>query len=481
MNFNWTYIIHLGILSCSLLTATFIRSRVRFFQKFLIPNALTAGFILLIFYNYIAPAIALETDFLGELVYHLLNISFIAMTLRKTPKAPKSVRQRIFPTSVGILSQYGLQCVLGLLITFVLISTVMPDLFPAIGFSLPLGFVLGPGQAYAIGSGWEALGFSGAGSTGLTFAAIGFLFGCFGGVFMINWGLRKGWISEDEIRKIREKNVRSGIFGRKNKNPEGSRLSTESEAIDSMTFNGAFVFGTYLLSYGLLTLLTLLLGLIGDLGKELAVNLWGINFIFSAMTAMMVKAFLKKLKIHYVVDNGTMNRISGISVDLMVTASIAAISIVVVGQYWLPILILCSTAGLAAFFTLPWICSRMFVDHQFHRALVIFGASTGTMPTGLALLRVIDPEFETPVASDYMYATGFTFLLAIPLILSINLPAYSVSKDNPSLFWLAVLVSAGYLLFVIIAFFIISRRRSVSQAKHIWFRPERHKSKEGAN
>ena len=248
-----------------------------------------------------------------------------------------------------------------------------------------------------------------------------------------------------------------------------------------MTFNGAFVFGTYLLSYGLLTLLTLLLGLIGDLGKELAVNLWGINFIFSAMTAMMVKAFLKKLKIHYVVDNGTMNRISGISVDLMVTASIAAISIVVVGQYWLPILILCSTAGLAAFFTLPWICSRMFVDHQFHRALVIFGASTGTMPTGLALLRVIDPEFETPVASDYMYATGFTFLLAIPLILSINLPAYSVSKDNPSLFWLAVLVSAGYLLFVIIAFFIISRRRSVSQAKHIWFRPERHKSKEGAN
>ena len=77
MSFNWTYIIHLGILSCSLLIATFIRSRVRFFQKYLIPNALTAGFILLVFYNYIAPAIALETDFLGELVYHLLNLSFI--------------------------------------------------------------------------------------------------------------------------------------------------------------------------------------------------------------------------------------------------------------------------------------------------------------------------------------------------------------------------------------------------------------------
>ena len=294
---------------------------------------------------------------------------------------------------------------------------------------------------------------------------------------MINWGLRKGWISEEEIKKIRDKGVRSGVLGRNTDNPEGSKLSTETEAIDSMTFNGSFVFGTYLLSYGLLTLLTLLLGLAGDLGKELAINLWGINFIFSAMTAMLVKEFLKKLKIHYVVDNGTMNRISGISVDLMVTASIASISLIVVAQYWLPIVILCSVGGLTAFFTIPWICSRMFVDHQFHRALVIFGASTGTMPTGLALLRVIDPEFETPVASDYMYASGITFLLAIPLILSINLPAYSVSKDNPSLFWLAVLVSLGYLVFVTIAFFIISRRRSVAQPKHIWFRSERLKNK----
>ncbi len=478
MNFDWTYIIHLGILSGALLVATLIRARVVFFQKYLIPNALTAGFLLLIFYNYIAPAFALETDFLGELVYHLLNISFIAMTLRKTQKAPKSVRERIFPTSIGVLSQYAVQCVFGLLITWVLIQTLMPDLFPAIGFSLPLGFVLGPGQSYAIGSGWEALGFEGAGSTGLTFAAIGFLVGCFGGVFMINWGIRKGWISEEEVKKIREKGVRSGILGNGVKRPRGASLSTEPEAIDSLTFNGAFVFGTYLLSFGLLTLLTALLSLLGNLGNELAVNLWGINFIFSAMTAMLVKEILKKVKVHYVIDNGTMNRISGISVDLMVTASIASISLIVVAAYWLPILILCTVASLLAFYTLPWICSRLFVDHQFHRALVIFGASTGTMPTGLALLRVIDPEFETPVAADYMYATGLTFIFAIPLILSINLPAYSVSKGNPSLFWLAVLISAGYLIFVTIAFLIISRRRSFAQAKHIWYRPERHRKKE---
>ncbi|MCF7945105.1 MAG: sodium:glutamate symporter, partial [Spirochaetia bacterium] len=385
---------------------------------------------------------------------------------------------RIFPTAVGVLSQYAIQCVLGLLLTFLMIKTIFPDLFPAFGFLLPLGFVLGPGQAYAIGSGWEVFGFTGAGSTGLTFAAIGFLYGCFGGVFMINWGLKKGWIQESEVKKIRDKGVRSGILGKKEKRPVGSYNSTETEAIDSMTFHAAIVFGVYLLSYGLLTLLTILLGFLGNLGTELAVNLWGINFIFSAVIAMLVKFFMKKIDIHYVIDNGSLTRISGLSVDLMVTAAIAAISLVVVGQYWLPILILSSVGGLIAFYTLPWITSRMFEDHQFFRSLILFGVSTGTMPTGLALLRVVDPDFESPVASDYMYASGITFMLAIPLILSINLPAYSVTQNNPTLFWLAVLVSFGYLLFVVISFFLISRRRSLSQAKHLWYRKEREEKKQ---
>jgi ESS family glutamate:Na+ symporter len=470
MNYEWTVFIHLGILSLALLMASLIRSKVGFFQKYLIPNALTAGFILLLFYNFVAPNFALETDLLGELVYHLLNLSFIAMTLRKSIKATESMKKRIFPTSIGVLSQYALQCIVGLLVTFLLIKTVMPDLFPAIGFSLPLGFVLGPGQAYTIGTGWESFGFAGAGSTGLTFAAIGFLWGCFGGVMMINLGLKKNWISQENVDKIRNKDTSSGILGRKAKRPVAGYMSTETEAVDSMTFNAAFVFGVYLLSFWLLKLITLLLSLIGPLGTELAVNLWGINFIFSAITAMIVKEIMKKAGIHYVLDSGTLTRISGISVDVMVTASIAAISLVVVGTYWLPILILTTLGGLMAYFTLPWIASRLFVDHQFHRALIIFGASTGTMPTGLALLRVIDPEFETPVASDYMYSSGLTFILAIPLILSINLPAYSVSRSNPSLFWMAVALSFAYLAFVIISFFIVSRRRGIAQSGRRWYR-----------
>ena len=89
MEFSWKVIIDAGLISTALLLATFIRSRVRFFQKYLIPNALTAGFLLLPVYNFLLPAIGYKLNNLGDLVYHLLNISFISMSLRSSPPKVK--------------------------------------------------------------------------------------------------------------------------------------------------------------------------------------------------------------------------------------------------------------------------------------------------------------------------------------------------------------------------------------------------------
>lgn len=171
-----------------MLTATYLRTRVRFLQKFLIPNAITAGFLLLPLYNYGAPLFIISSDNLGELVYHLMSISFIAITLR-------------------------------------------------------------PGQVFAIGGRWEAFGFYGAGSVGLTFAAIGFLCASFGGVFMVNYGYRNGWAGRDTARAAARPDHRKGFYPRGGDRPVGSKLTSVSEAIDTMSLNIGMVFSTYLLSY----------------------------------------------------------------------------------------------------------------------------------------------------------------------------------------------------------------------------------------
>ncbi|MFW6233889.1 MAG: sodium:glutamate symporter, partial [Spirochaetota bacterium] len=222
MEFTWSFFIDIGLVSTALLGATYLRTRVRFLQTYLIPNAITAGFLLLPLYNYASNLLELSADNLGELVYHLMSISFIAITLRASESTRDRGTRGISGTTVSVVFQYGAQAFLGLLLTWVLMNTILPDLFPAFGFFVPLGFALGPGQAFAIGRGWEAFGFSGAGSVGLTFAAVGFLLASFGGVFMVNYGYRNGWSDRDTAKATGRPDHRKGFYSRGHERPVGS-------------------------------------------------------------------------------------------------------------------------------------------------------------------------------------------------------------------------------------------------------------------
>ncbi|MBZ4674235.1 MAG: Na+/glutamate symporter-like protein, partial [Spirochaeta sp.] len=281
---------------------------------------------------------------------------------------------------------------------------------------------------------------------------------------------KRGWIGKEQAKHINERSVRTGFFSRaQHERPVGSYLSTDGESMDSMTYHIALIMVTYLVSWSFLTGLSALLGLIGPLGTELANSLWGINFVFSSFSALGVKMLMKLFKVETTIDNATCNRLSGLSVDLTVASSLGAISLVAVQGYWIPILILTLVGLFITMVILPWYCSRLYDDHQFFRMLVIYGSATGTLPTGLALLRVVDKEFETPVATDYLYSVGIVFILAIPIILSINLPAFSVTKNNPALFGWAIVISGVYLLASIISYMIIAKKRAFIKPKTYFY------------
>ncbi len=436
----------------------------------MVPNALTAGFLLLPVYNYLMPLLGYGTNKLGDLVYHLLNLSFIAMGLRSRPAADKKDKNRsVWAMSTVTLSQYALQAALGLILTWLLFSTVSPGLNPAFGLTLPLGFAMGPGQAYAIGKGWEAMGFEGAGSVGLTMAALGFLWSCIVGVALVNYGCRKGYLRKESSEALRDRTMLTGVIPRGGEKSLGMRGTTDLEAIDPLSFHGAAVAFTYILSYLLLLGLGKLLSFAGKAGEDLARNLWGINFIFSALTAMAVRFLVNKLRLEHTLDDDALSRISGFSVDYMVTGSLAAISLVFVGRYWLPILVVSTVGGLLVTLTVPWWSSRIFKDHRYERMIMLFGVSTGTLSTGLALLRILDPEFKTKVSSDYMLSAGLTFALAIPFILNINLPAQAGQSGNLSSFWAMILLSCAYIAYCVVAFAAVSGKRALAKPLRPWY------------
>lgn len=467
MDFNWSFFIDLGIVSVGLLVATLIRAKVRFFQRFLIPNALTAGFILLPFYNFAAPALGLNVGGLGEVVYHLLSVSFIAMMLRKTDRTRARSKRGPFAFATAVLFQYGAQAFIGLMLTILFMSTIFPSLFPSFGLLVPLGYALGPGQAFSIGSGWERFGFDGGGSVGLTFAAIGFMLACFAGVFMINFGVRRGWLGED-IKELGHLDTGPGVLEPGVERPAGAHLTTESDAIDTMSLNLGMVIAIYFLSYLFLQGVTWALSFAGELGMDLATNLWGIGFVFATIIALLVKLLLGRIGWDHVLDTGSLTRISGASIDFTVAAAVGAISLVVVGRYWIPIVVIAGVVAIFVFITAPWIASRLFTDHRFHRTLILFGAMTGTLPTGLALLRVVDPDFETPAATDYVYSAAIVFVLAIPLILAMNLPAYAVSRNQPGLVWVMVGVVAAYVVVAFVMYLFLARGRGLKKPGKLW-------------
>lgn len=468
MTFSWTFFIDIGIISLGLLVATWLRSKVKFFQKFLIPNAIIAGFILLPFYNFVFPLLGISSHGLGELAYHMLSISFISITLRTNKWKNRKRGKNIYATSVVIISQMILQVIAGVIVTMIFIYTIRPELFHSFGYLLPLGFAQGPGQAYAIGESWKVFGIEDAGSIGLTFAAIGFIFCSIGGIYLINYGVKRKWITQEQLDELKKDRSRTGIYKDESKKPVGAYLSTQSEAIDSMTLHIALVLFTYLFTFLLLKLIGFLLSFAGPLGVELAQNFWGISFVFAALSGIIVKNLLKLFKLQFIVDNHSMHRISGVSIDLMVASAIAAISLIIVMNYWFPILMAVIFGGALTIITIPWMCSRMFTDYPFIRMILLFGVSTGTLSTGLSLLRVVDPDFETPVAEDYSYAAGLTFFMFIPFILTINLPSKTFQTGDPKWMLMSLAVLGLYVIFMLISIFFISGKKIFRGKRFMW-------------
>jgi len=154
----------------------------------------------------------------------------------------------------------------------------------------------------------------------------------------------------------------------------------------------------------------------------------------------------------------------------MVTAAVATITIVAVTAYWVPIAAVAIVGGIVTTVTVLWTNSRMFDDHKFGRALMIYGNMTGTLSTGIALLRVIDPDFETPVTKDYMFASGITFALVFPMIVLINLPIMWQTTGDLVPLWITLGGFFLYAVFSVVGYRLLAGRRAFARGSKLWYK-----------
>ena len=416
----WGVIIQLGLIAAAILLAGLLRSKLPFIRKTMMPVAVLAGFLLLIVKQ--IGLVKLDNSILETLVYHGIALGFIAMSLRvPTPDQDKAAKLTGLKSGALIVSTYMVQGVTGLIITIGLSLTVMPGLFKAAGLLLPMGYGQGPGQANNIGASYQALGFENGHSFGLAIAAAGYLCACIVGVIMVNVLARRGGV---KTRSGEKQTLTVDYF-------QDSSESPVSDSVDKLSVQLALILVVYLCTFLATWGLTSAFSAISEgLGNTLNALLWGFNFIVGSALATLLRVILSKMKkanviVHQYQNNYLLNRLSGFFFDIMIVAGIAAINIEDLKGLWVPFILLAVAGAALTWIYLSIVCKKLYGPYYSEGLISMYGMLTGTISSGVLLLREIDPELKTPAANNLITGSSFGILFGAPVLVLISMAAKS--------------------------------------------------------
>lgn len=452
MTNDWSLMLDFMYLSLFILIAVYIKSKFKIFDKFLLPTSIIAGFIGLILGPEIFNLTRFDAESLKNMVYHLMAIGFIALALKERNT---ETSRASFNTGLSIVATYIVQGIIGFGITLILFYTLFQDLFPAFGLILPLGFGQGPGVAYSIGHQWETSGFLNGGDIGLSISTLGFLWASIGGVIALNFLVRK--------KRMEHERLESDIVQTKIKESSEPGEIPLSSGIDKISIQLCLIGIVYLVS--LLTIKGLMIALepLGSYGATIASLLEGFNFLFGTVYAILLRIIFNQLKKKKVMvrnypNNYLLQRISGAAFDYMIVASIAALSISVIGDNIIPLLIVTSIGGLVTFIFIFFLCKKVFKNHTLEYILALFGMLTGTLSTGLALLKEVDPEFNSQVAENLVFGSAIGLGFGLPLFALLSIPVMGYTNNNPALYFYTLIALAVYLVFLFVVFKLKNRK-----------------------
>ena len=450
----WGFFNLVAVLLSSLLAANMLKRSIPWLNASLIPTSVLGGGLLLLIsvvYKSITGDEMFDTAFfsgkgsawLELLTYHMLALGFTASALKSNEG--KMTRERsveIFNTGLTTVATYLLQALAGMIICMVA-ARYISGLLEAGGLLLALGYGQGPGQAMNYGSLYELdYGFVGGKSFGLTVASMGFLCASIGGVIHLNYLKRKGKIVLDKGT------------GMPNEQVEEDNEVPMQENVDKFTLQIAFIMLAYLLSY-------LLMYALGCLAPGMRSTIYGFNFLLGVLAATLLKNVLRFLNKKNIIhrqytNNFLLTRATNFFFDIMVTASIAAIRMGIIGKYW-SVLLAMGIAGLVLTYAYVYfVCKKLFPAYTEQQFLAMYGMLTGTASTGIILLREIDGDFKSPVADNLVYQNFPAMLFGFPILL--------LATMAPTQPYMTLAIVIGFMAFMNILLFrsmIFKRKKTV--------------------
>ncbi len=413
--FDMSVLASLAFLAVMLLVGVLLRAKVTFFQNFLVPACIIGGIIGAIIMNTTSiPGI--NQKLYEQLAYHFFAFSFICLGLRGTGCIQKEecsdttkelVKGSIWQGFMFYMSMCS-QVLVATAVIYLINFIFQKDFLASMGFLGAQGFTAGPGATLSSGLLWEKFGHANMGQVGLAFSGIGFIVSFVIGVPLVRWGLRKK-LNTFPVGNF-DKEMLTGIHDKEN-TPVGMHQVTTTANVDSLAFHIALVLGTWIITYYLVDFITFYCS------KSIAGTIWGNLFFVGMILGMGIRFILTKFNAIHIIDSDTMNRLTGWSVEFLLLCTLAGVQFAMVAEYWLPII----TVSLVLAFYALFFClyfGRRVPGYSFERTVMLFGTVTGTIPTGLLLLRMVDNEYKSTVSVEIALSNfNFCFLFYVNLSL----------------------------------------------------------------
>ncbi len=383
-------------------------------QKAMIPAPILAGILGFALMN--SALLKLDFAVYERISFHLFSLSFISITYMSI-NAPKQSEKSYFKGGLWLALMFGMmisvQAVLGSAVFLGYNFLTGSDLLPALGGMITHGFAQGPGQAVAIGTIWEGFGIENASQYGLFYAATGYVVAFLFGVPYAKRLIKKRMLSGEAGATQAESNDLALGLIRDEEKPVFGHQTAHHANLDTLTLHFSLIGITYLLSYGFAEGITRFV-LKGAANQTL---IFGNMFVWGILFAFLIKAILRKTKFTYIIDPDIQGSITGFLIDTLTISAMLAINIKLIFSSLVPLVINIAVICAVTFFVVRYFARRSgaFSNERF---LAEFGIVTGTAATGLILLRIVDPQFKSPVAREMVWWNILNLLVGVLVILS---------------------------------------------------------------
>jgi glutamate:Na+ symporter, ESS family len=443
-----------------------LRTHVRVFRMLFLPSCVIAGLLGLLILQVTkaagTPIPDVWTAGWGKLPGLLVNVVFACLFLGVVlPRFSKIVRNAGPQLGYGQIVAWG-QYVVGIGLFLLVIRNVWPDLPDMFAAIMPVGFEGGHGTATGMATEFSKHGWEAGGAFGLTSATTGMIAGVIVGMGLINWAARRG----HTVRKqSAEQAGGAEVVIPEDRRPSAGKLPVSPDVIGSLTLH-VVIIGIacgvgWLIKQGLVFGGEGLDGLINqgraveekqvttfsDLGNGFPL------FPLCMLGGLVVQLFDQRVGKHRVIDHGLTRRVQNLALDFLVVAAIANIRIEAMAGGLAPFAILVVAGIIWNVFCVLVLARWLLPNAWFERSIAEMGQSMGVTATGLLLLRVVDPEYDSPAADAFaskqllhepFMGGGIWTTLAVLWLAN---PAVSIWR----VFWIATAFLVAWLVVLIIA------------------------------